>query len=264
MFPTTPSDDAPVVPAQPLAAAVTRRRFAKLLPVALAAGLALTGGLASDVGRAAAAPGPAVAAQGATLRATADLNFRIGPGLGYQVLAVIPRGAQVVDHNEEIDGFRFVTFNDTRGWAAAQYLSAGSQVPPHAGPVIGTGVAAVDLNLRSGPGTGHPVLRVMAKGSQVELTDTVVDGFRYVYSQGLGGWAFDRYLAPFAGEGPYDPTVATATADLNLRAGPSLADRVLRVIPEGGRVQIGDGAANGYVEVTYDGTAGFAATAYLN
>jgi uncharacterized protein YraI len=61
------------------------------------------------------------------------------------------------------------------------------------------------------------------------------------------------------------PCPATATADLNLRAGPSLSAAVLRVIPAGAAVswdpfQAGSG---GYVAVTYDGTAGWAHGDYL-
>jgi len=239
-----------------LAAPLSRRRFARLLPAGLATGLALTGGLA------AARPG---GTQGATLQTTSDLNLRSGPGMGYRVLLVIPKGARVFDRGEASNGFRKVTYNNTAGWASGQYLAAGTSVPPHAGPVIGNSVTTTDLNLRTGPSTGERVIRVLAKGSAVEITGTVVEGYRYVYHQGIGGWAADQYLGTgVPGDAPYDPRYARITAAVNLRSRPSASAQVRRVIPSGARVRLGAEAANGYRAVTYNGSTGFVATAYLN
>jgi uncharacterized protein YraI len=249
---------------QSLAAPLTRRRFAALLPLALAAGLAVTGGIASSVTDASAAPSAAVAAQAASLRTTVDLNLRAGPGTNYKVLLVIPKGAHVFDNGEVSNGFRRITYANTVGWSAAQYLTAGTPVPPHPGPIVGARVATIDLNLRAGPSTGDKVIRVIPRNAPVQITDTVVDGYRYVYYQDLGGWAFDQYLGEVPGDGPDDPAYATTTADVNLRAGPTASTRVLAVIPEGSRVKLEAGAAGDYRQVTYQGTRGWVAYAYLN
>jgi uncharacterized protein YraI len=247
------------------AVSLSRRRFAAFLPVALAAGLALTGGIASPGPDAHAAPSAVVAAQATNLQTTADLNLRAGPGTTYRVLRVLPKGVRVFDHGQVRNGFRKVTYNNTVGWASGQYLAPGTQVPPHAGPVIGTAVTTTSLNLRAGPSTGEGVIRVMRQGSAVEITGTLVDGFRYVYHQGTGGWAFDRYLGTgVPGDGPYDPRYATATANLNLRARPSTSSQVLLVIPSGAKVRLGAEFANGFRAVTYNGVTGWASTAYLN
>jgi uncharacterized protein YraI len=249
---------------QPLAAPLTRRRFAALLPLALAAGLAVTGGIASSLTNASAAPAAAVAAQASSLQTNADLNLRAGPGTNYKVLLVIPRYAHVFDNGESSNGFRMVTYANTVGWVAARYLSPATPLPPHPGPVIGARVATVDLNLRAGPSTGNQVLRVIPRNAPVQITDTVVDGFRYVYYQDMGGWAFDQFLGEVPSDGPYDPAYATTTADLNLRAGPTRSTRVLAIIPEGSRVKLEAGAAGDYRQVTYQGTRGWVAYAYLN
>ncbi|MFP5372493.1 MAG: SH3 domain-containing protein, partial [Actinomycetes bacterium] len=143
--------------------------------------LLLGAGAAAVAGGAARSAG---AAGGGYLQTTAGLNLRAGPSTGDKVLRVIPQGARVFDHGELKNGFRLVTYDNVRGWAFDAYLTAGAQVPPHAGPVIGTAVVAVALNLRAGPSTGETVLRVMAKGDHVEITNTVAGGFRYVYHQG--------------------------------------------------------------------------------
>lgn len=56
---------------------------------------------------------------------------------------------------------------------------------------------------------------------------------------------------------------ATATDLLNLRSGPSLSDRVLTVIPLGGKVQLTGKESNGFRSVSYNGTSGWAFSTYL-
>ncbi len=88
--------------------------------------------------------------------------------------------------------------------------------------------------------------------------------------QGLAGWIYDAYLAlpgytPSEPTGPvYDPNYATATANLNLRAEPSLSAKVLLAIPSGARVRMVGGGSGQFSKVSYNGTTGWAATAYLN
>jgi N-acetylmuramoyl-L-alanine amidase len=61
------------------------------------------------------------------------------------------------------------------------------------------------------------------------------------------------------------PCPATATDDLNLRAGPGLDEDVLQVIPAGAELEWDQfqGRTNGFVAVNYDGTDGWAYAAYL-
>lgn len=62
------------------------------------------------------------------------------------------------------------------------------------------------------------------------------------------------------------PCPATTTDHLNLRAGPSLSDTVLLVIPAGSQVEWdpSQGEVNGYVAVTYAGVSGWAHGDYLD
>ncbi len=209
-------------------------------------------------------PGSA-AAQPLGLLTTTDLNLREGPGTSSRVLRVIPARAHVSDHGVVENGFRQVTYDNTRGWAFDAYLTAGEPVPPHAGPVIGIAYATFEFNLRAAPGAGDKVLRVVPVGSAVEVTETVVDGYRYVYVEGLGGWANDGSLSGGAlGPEPYDPNYATTTADVNLRAEPSLSGAVLAVIPANTRVCLNPESAKGFRGVEYNGINGWVRVDYLN
>jgi hypothetical protein len=63
-------------------------------------------------------------------------------------------------------------------------------------------VTTADLNLRTGPSTSYSILRVIPKGSLVQLLDpTPVNGFFHVDHQGLTGWASGTYLVAQTGSG---------------------------------------------------------------
>jgi uncharacterized protein YraI len=71
-------------------------------------------------------------------------------------------------------------------------------------PAIQWFMTTADLNLRTGPSTSYSILRVIPKGSLVQLLDpTAVNGFLHVDHQGLTGWASATYLVAqtVSGEG---------------------------------------------------------------
>ncbi len=196
-------------------------------------------------------------------RTTTDVNFRSQPNLNAPIIAVIPAGTQVSLQSAISNGFREVGFNGTYGWVYADYLSTGSDPGTgDPGPVIGNAVTTVDLNLRSGPSTGNQVLRVMPQGSTVQITGTVQNGFRYVIHNGLAGWAAADYLSQDPGAGQ-PPTSKTTTVDLNLRAEPNTSAKVLKVMPAGSQVKSTDQLSNGFRQVVYNGTTGWAWDGYL-
>lgn len=126
------------------------------------------------------------------------------------------------------------------------------------------------LNLRAGPGTTFQILAVMPAGSRLTVTGAAEAGFYPVSFGGLTGWAAVDFVVT---EGPpanlpppaATPTgSATTTSDLNLRAGPSVTDAILAVMPPGAPVTLLGESANGFERVTYNGTSGWAFGAYLS
>ncbi len=245
----------------------TGRSFTRRAVLGKALGL----GAAVAAGAVAARPMLAAASENGTYRTTSALNLRSGAGTSHPVVSVMPAGTTVQASGRVANGFREVWYQNYIGWAHADYL-----VPVTAGggnpSLIGLGITTAAVNLRSGPSTGHQVLRVLAQGTLLERSGTVQNGFRYVVHQGLAGWVSDAYLKVTTdgpaggdpGEHPYDPNYATTTAALNLRAEPSTSAKILTVMPSGARVTLLDGYANGFRKVSYHGTTGWASTAYLN
>lgn len=121
---------------------------------------------------------------------TDQLNLRSGSSLGNAVLTVIPRGAVVTLTGQSSNGFRSVSYNGWTGWAHTDYLRVTDLTPSG-----GAATTLDDLNLRSGPSTGHTVVAVIPLGSTVTLTGQSSNGFRAVSHNGRSGWAFAQYLS---------------------------------------------------------------------
>ena len=108
----------------------------------------------------------------------------------------------------------------------------------------------------------------MPAGATVDITGEPRGDFYPVAHRGHTGWAFGRYLAPGAGSDTDDEAVipegpAYTTDRLNLRAGPSLGDRIVAVMPARALVRVTGSPADGFYPVTYADTTGWAFGQYL-
>ena len=192
-------------------------------------------------------------------KTTAALNLRTGPSTSHRVILVMPKGATITLQQRYENGYYYVNYKGQLGWAHHDYIvKAGQPTDP---VVIGTRVATTRLNLRSGPSTSNQILDVVDKGATVSITDQVRNGYRYVIQHsGPAGWVIDSGLGT---GGPPGGDTRTTTARLNLRAEPSTRARVLLVMPAGATVQATHVAANGFLQVSYKGTSGWASLDYL-
>jgi D-alanyl-D-alanine carboxypeptidase len=194
---------------------------------------------------------------------TANLNMRTGPGTSYPIIRVVPKGATVTVNPKGQADYISVTYAGSTGYVLGAYLSTGASNPPPDHVDTGVAKTLAAVNLRSGPGTGYQVLRVVPSGGRVSTTGTLQNGYRYVTFEGLAGWVANQYLSWDLGGTPTGETFTT-TARLNLRALPSTTANVLLVIPAAATVSALSGKADGYRQVSYKGTVGWAATSYLN
>ncbi|HEV2074051.1 MAG TPA: SH3 domain-containing protein, partial [Thermomicrobiales bacterium] len=122
------------------------------------------------------------------------------------------------------------------------------------------------VNLRSGPSTGHQVLRVVPNGAKIGVSTTVQNGFRYVNDQGQTGWMADAYIGSTSDGSQPDPVIsgeAWTTSAVNLRSGPSTSNQVLRVVPSGANIGVSTTERSGFLYVSYQGQTGWMSTAYI-
>lgn len=236
-----------------LTATVSRRevlrKAAGFGAVAAAVGLGLTvrGGsvLADDTGY---------------YRTTSSLNLRTGPGPRRRVILVIPDGAMVVSLDKAKNGYRYISFQGTKGWAHADFLDVTNGGSSDVPVPVGTAQTTDSVNFRAQPSVSGSVWQVLPAGTTVEVFDVYENGYRMAGFANLQGWIYADYLSVEGG--PLGGYVVTTTA-LNLREEVNTSSRVLAVMPKGAKAFRGDVIANGFLGVTYNGTFGWAHMDYL-
>lgn len=267
------------------------------LPLALAVALALgwqaPSALAAPRVAAGGGNGPSSPSTQATVINTQWLNLRSGPGLNCPVLTTISGGGlvAVISGPTRADGYDWyqVSYKGLTGYAAGAYLSGltGNGGNTGGGGELTVGgyasVTAPYLNLRCGPSLSCPISMSLPQGAIVKLLGgpTAKDGYHWwqVSYTNQTGYVAGDYLTPASGPGG-GPQGCTSTctlvvggdaqvtsAALNLRTGPSITCPVATSMPHAAVVHVLDGPTqeDGYdwYKVSYGGTVGYAAGAYL-
>jgi uncharacterized protein YgiM (DUF1202 family) len=231
----------------------------------------------------------------ATVVDTEALNLRSGPGLNCPVLTTIPEGATVtvVSGPTSADGYDWyqVTYNGKTGYVAGKYLAgvsggSGQPCPPSCGNLTPGGYASVTppyLNMRCGPSINCSISMSLPQGTIVKLQDgpTSSDGYHWwkVSYRDQTGYVAGEFLTPASGPGAIPQSCTSdcslvvgndaqvTSAKLNLRSGPGISCPINTSMPHGATVKVLDGPtqADGYnwYKVSYNGTVGYAAGAYL-
>lgn len=109
----------------------------------------------------------------------ANLNLRTGPGLGYHVQTVLPKGQGVVVPSYPTAAWTSASID---GWCASRYLISRPD---------GKFSTTANLNIRTSPGTQYPIQFVMPKGSSLEVISASADWSRVVIS----GYVSSRYIS---------------------------------------------------------------------
>ncbi|MGE3797622.1 MAG: SH3 domain-containing protein, partial [Thermomicrobiales bacterium] len=168
-----------------------------------------------------------------------------------------------------------VTYSGTTGWVASTYLGSGSGSSSSSGSSTGTSSATgtgtvIDgaLNLRSGPGSSYGVILVMPGNATVTLVGLTQNSYVQVTYNGTTGWASSQYLRVGGSSSSGASTSGGSTATvidgaLNLRSSASTGAAVLLVMPGGAQVTLLGQTQNGFTQVSYNGTTGWAYSAYL-
>lgn len=121
-----------------------------------------------------------------------------------------------------------------------------------------------DLNLRAEPALNAEIIDVMPTGVSVEVIGDPENGFYPVSYEGVAGYAYGDYLTiGGTGDGPVTTggrkaEVNVVDGPVNFRTGPSGADGVISVIPDGALVALTGDSANGYYSIIYTDRSGWA------
>ena len=89
------------------------------------------------------------------------------------------------------------------------------------------------------PSLGDQVIGVLATGEQVEVRGEPQGDWTPIRYQGRDAWAFSRYLTNGSGNSGDGSTSTGYTSDaVNLRTGPSIDYRIVRVLSPNTEVQL--------------------------
>lgn len=273
----------------------TRRTWLVTGTVALAVIALLTSQMAASLAAPTGgqeAPPVGFAAGAEVTVATDRLNVRTGPGLGYPVVRTLSRGDAFFTGSERVpaDGFTWSTMNvpdgSAIGWVADQYLSTGASGGGSDGGAFAVGMrvtVTTRLNFRTGPGTDNAVIRGLAPGAVLTLSDGPVTASGYTWYQGRTteatggdtGWVIQDGLVAAAAELP-DPTLAydvgaivhVDTDTLRLRAGAGTSAAIVARLAGGTTLTVTGGpvGAEGYTwypVTTAAGASGWVACDFI-
>lgn len=221
--------------------------------------------------------------------ATDVLNVRAAPGTASTIVDRLYEGELVTicAINGHVGDHEWVQVGRTPGvpigWVAAEYLASGQA----GGAVFTAGdrvvVDAGALNFRTGPSLTTTVIRPLAYGALLTITDGPVHADGYAWYQGRTsaatggdtGWAIGEAMMP-APAGMPDPclefdagNVAHVNTDvLRLRSAPSVSGEVLANLPQGATVTVtgmpeGADGYTWYPVTTSTGVSGWVAGMYL-
>ncbi len=217
-------------------------------------------------------------ATGGTASATVPLNVRASASTLSSILGTLQAGESVAITGAQSGGWIPVSYNGRNGFVYAVYLSfdSSTEAPDTNSSFAGDASATTALNVRSGPGTDHRIVGVLRAGETVDTRGGDQDGWTPIDYQGQDAWVATRYLSTGGGQISDDQQDADeeyeesrtstgyTTADVNLRTGPGLDYRVVRVLSTNTEVELTGVTQNGYSQVDDDGTLRWVSITYLS
>jgi len=201
-----------------------------------------------------------------TFRTTANVNMRSEPSINGGVVRVVGSGSEVdvIAHNPA--GWSRVQIGDVSGFIRSDFL----QFP--IGNTSATFRTTSNVNLRAAASTESNVLRTVASGTNVEVTEHNPAGWSSVTVGGTSGFIRSDFLARgnsatnnTTTDAPpqQEATTLRTTSAVNFRTGPSTSNSVIRTLVANTSVGVLENQANGWSRVTHNGTTGFIRTDLL-
>lgn len=231
------------------------------------------------------APTAALAASNYTVRTTASVNLRKGPGLGYGKITSLKSGrtltyAGVSQFDSRGMGWHKVIYNGSTAWISWAYsnlLANGTAISEERAVR-----ATAALNVRSGAGTGNAKITTVANGTNmIYLGETATVGgtvwYKVTTSAGIG-WVSGAYsrlvttpdVKPVSSSGSSSSSyskVYVSGGSVWLRTGPGLGYKSVTTVHEGQNLTYRDSSSTDsrgvrWYNVTYNGQSVWISSRY--
>lgn len=167
---------------------------------------------------------------------SSSLFVRSGPGTNFKVIGGLKNSDKVTIINSQAGWYK-INFGNTTGFVASNHINTNY----HASGEHQIGyITASALNMRSGPGTSHSLMKVLLKGESVVVLEKQQEWVK-VNSSNLTGWVLAAYVSSSepvvndtvinkktividAGHGGYDPGAigSSGTQEKNITLSVSL------------------------------------------
>lgn len=160
----------------------------------------------------------------------------------------------VVGGTMQTEGYTWVeaTFDGNTGWIATAFLGRSTASPAYSGNLevgMTAEITSDKVNVRPSASLSSTVNGQLYSGHTVTIVDGPVSSEGYTWFKVEGrwsGWVVSSWLAPLDAAGiNIGSTVRVFGGELNLRSGPSTADAVEAVLPDGAVVEVLDGPQQG-------------------
>ncbi|MFT3887659.1 MAG: SH3 domain-containing protein [Arachnia sp.] len=127
--------------------------------------------------------------------------------------------------------------------------------------------ATTRVHVRTEPSTSSKSLAILSPGDTLPAKGST-KGWTKVTYKGKTAYVYSEYLKGSTSETPVSDSAAKGahytTANLNLRTGPSLSDKVSLVATKGAKLSLTGKVSGNYAQVTYSGKTLWASLSYLS
>ena len=221
---------------------------------------------------------PASAAGISGAKTTSALNLRSGASTSKSIIMTMPAGAEVIVGMTQ-NGWCKIVYNNTVGYASADYLKTVSKVSGN----FGTGtVSGSDVRMRSGAGTNSSVITTLDKGTKMSVIGASGNWYEVSYN-GKTGYVSADYMKLSVGNASSStatpkPTASASTAtststgsgfkasvigtSVRLRSQPNTNCDTLGYYSNGVSLTA-LGSVKDWYKVSYNGKTGYMAAQYV-
>lgn len=166
---------------------------------------------------------PADAAGISGAKTTVALNLRSGAGTSKSIIMTMPAGAEVIVGMTQ-NGWCKIVYNNTAGYASAEYLKAADKVSGN----FGTGtISGSDVRMRSGASTKSSVITTLDKGTKTPVVGAQGNWYEISYNGKTGFVSADYVKISVGAAAAATPSTPAAKPDSSASSDTALKASVI-------------------------------------
>ncbi|MED3994597.1 D-alanyl-D-alanine carboxypeptidase family protein [Peribacillus frigoritolerans] len=128
---------------------------------------------------------------------------------------------------------------------------------------VKTYTATANLNVRTGPSTANKIIATVKQGTKLTVTGKNANGWLKVSLNGQTGYVSGQYVKISNSSSSAATEIYTATANLNVRTGPSTANKIITTVKQGTKLTVTGKNVNGWLKVSLNGQTGYVSSKYV-